>query len=337
MKLVNETSFSVAVIGGGSFGTVLANLVAMNGFRVTMWVRRKSQVVHINQHHKNEQYLTDFLLHNDIVATSSYKTALNEVSLVFVAVPSAYFRSVVKEAAQWLEGKMIVSVTKGIETETFDLMSEILLDELSSVRIGALSGPNLAQEIAMQELTATVIASEDRELQSSVRRVLQNKYFRVYDGRDIYGIELAGALKNIYAIASGLCVFLKVGENTMSMLLTRSLAEMSRFAVRLGANPMTFLGLAGIGDLIATCTSRLSRNFCLGYALGGSLKLEEAQQQLGGVVEGVNTLQQVIKKAEQIHVRMPIALALYQIVFHEKPATWLFEKMMEEEGQLDVE
>ncbi|PJE80490.1 Glycerol-3-phosphate dehydrogenase [NAD(P)+] [invertebrate metagenome] len=332
-----QGSMSVAVLGGGSFGTVLANIAAINGHRVMLWVRREEQASRINIHHRNELYLPNFPLHKSVYASSNYADVLSDAMVVLVAVPSQYFRQVVVEAAPWLSGKIVVSTTKGIEAETFDLMSEILQEELDHARIGVLSGPNLAREIAGRELTATVIASHCKDVQNTMRDVLHSDYFRMYASDDIYGVELAGALKNIYAIASGVGAAAGVGENTTSMLLTRSLAEMSRLAVRLGANPLTFLGLAGVGDLIATCTSRLSRNFRLGYALGEGKSLEVAEKELGQVAEGANTLKQTVARARKIDVDMPIAFALYRVMYEKALVSCLFRQMGKEEEQRDVE
>ena len=212
----------------------------------------------------------------------------------------------VANVAGLLAGKMLVSTTKGIEARTFKLMSQILEEIAPDARIGVLSGPNLAKEVADHALTATVIASEDEELCLCVQQALHGRTFRVYASADRFGVELGGALKNVYAIMSGMAAALGMGENTKSMLITRALAEMTRFAVKLGANPMTFLGLAGVGDLIVTCSSPKSRNYQVGYALGQGLSLDEAVQRLGEVAEGVNTLKVLKARAEELEVYMPL-------------------------------
>ncbi len=196
-------------------------------------------------------------------------------------------------------GTVVVSSAKGIEEGSFKLMSEILEEQLASTRIGVLSGPNLAREIAHQQITATVVASDQPEVCAIVQDILATAYFRVYANDDRYGVELAGALKNIYAIVAGIASALEVGQNTLSALITRSLAEMTRFAARLGADPMTFMGLAGVGDLIVTCTSPLSRNFRVGEALGQGLTLDEAVAKIGQVAEGVKTTRIVKEKADR--------------------------------------
>ena len=216
-------------------------------------------------------------------------------------------------------------------------MSEILKEEVSNIRIGVLSGPNLAKEIVAKAPTATVIASEDDDLCQVIQKILHSDYFRVYANHDIYGVELAGALKNIYAIVTGMGAALGMGENTKSLLITRSLAEMSRFAVTLGANPMTFLGLAGVGDLVATCTSTLSRNFQVGFALGKGQSLADIEAQLGQVAEGINTLQQVRTKAKALGVYMPLVDGLYKIIFEGCAVSELAKGMMLRKQKTDVE
>ena len=333
----SSTKYTIAILGGGSFGTALSDISATNGHDVRLWVRSQEQADAINNDHVNHRYLPELAINSCVSATTSLEDAAGSADIVFIAIPSKSFREVVKKAAPMLEGKIVISTTKGIEPGTFDLMSEILAEELEQVRIGVLSGPNLAKEIVAKAVTATVIASQDAELCNIIQQVLHCHYFRVYSNTDTYGVELAGALKNIYAIVSGIGVSLGMGENTKSMLITRSLAEMSRFAVKMGANPLTFLGLAGVGDLIATCTSSLSRNFRVGYALGKGKSLQAIQQELGQVAEGVNTLRQVRQKAEELDVYMPLVNGLYSIIFENNEIDALVSGMMQREQKTDVE
>ena len=329
--------YTIAILGGGSFGTALSDISANNGHRVRLWMRDPEQVRGINEDHVNHRYLAEFSIHPSVEASTNLHEVIVDADIVLIAIPSKSFRSVVKLAGDGLKGKMIVSTTKGIEPVTFDLMSEILKEEVDDLRIGVLSGPNLAREIVARAVTASVIASEDDELCEILQGVLHCDYFRVYSNHDIYGVELAGALKNIYAIVTGMGAAMNMGENTKSMLITRSLAEMSRFAVQLGANPLTFLGLAGVGDLIATCTSSLSRNFRVGYALGQGKSLEQAEASLGQVAEGVNTLRQVHRKAQELGVYMPLADGLYKIIFEGYEVRQLVKSMMMRELRTDVE
>lgn len=232
---------------------------------------------------------------------------------------------------------MVISCTKGIHAQGFKLMSEVLAEQWPQVRIGVLSGPNLALEIVEQKFTGSVIASPDNELCSTVQSALSCDYFRVYDNDDIYGVELGGALKNIYAVASGMAAAIGVGENSRSFLITRALAEMSRFAVELGANPMTFLGLSGVGDLIATCSSSLSRNYQVGFQLGKGKSLDDAIAELGQTAEGINTIKLVADKASELNVYMPLATAMYHVVYHGQPLETVILQLMSGEYQHDVE
>ena len=332
-----NTLLTIAVLGGGSFGTALADISATNGHRVKLWVRDEAQVEIINREHINQRYLPGFHINPAVTADNDLHRVVQGADIVFIAIPSKSFREVVKKTGGALEGKMVISTTKGIEPGTFDLMSEILHEELGNIRLGVLSGPNLAREIVAKALTATVIASDDEPLCLTIQSVLHCDYFRVYSNNDVYGVELAGALKNIYAIVCGMGAALGMGENTHSMLITRGLAEMSRFAVKLGANPMTFLGLAGVGDLVATCTSELSRNFQVGRALGEGFTLQEAETRLGQVAEGVNTLQQVKQKADELGIYMPLVDGLYSIIFEGNAIETLVKGMMLREQKTDVE
>lgn len=328
----------IAVLGGGSFGTVIANIVAENGYQVGQWLRNPEVATQINLNRENSRYLPGYQISENVHASSSLQQVLADAEVVFVSIPSQAFRSVIQQAKPYLKtDQMLVSTTKGIEAQTFSLMSEILRAELPEARIGVLSGPNLAKEIANHQLTATVIASEDADLRTAVQSILHSSYFRVYASSDTYGVELGGTLKNIYAIAAGLSAALGMGENTKSMLMTRSLAEMSRFAVCMGANPMTFIGLAGVGDLIVTCMSPLSRNYRVGYALGEGKTLEQAVEALGQVAEGVSTIKHVREKAAEMQVYMPLVTGLYEVVFNQAPVAEVVKMLMMNEQSTDVE
>ncbi|MBY4676939.1 NAD(P)H-dependent glycerol-3-phosphate dehydrogenase [Marinobacterium arenosum] len=329
----------IAVLGGGSFGTIIANVAAENGHQVRLWMRDQARADEIRTSRVNSRYLPGYTLADTLEPVCDLQQALADAEIVFVSIPSHAFREVTRQARRWLQpGQMVISTTKGIEAETFSLMSEILHDELGEdARIGVLSGPNLAKEIAKRQLTATVVASADAELRATVQAVLHCAYFRIYASDDHYGVELGGTLKNIYAIAAGLSSALGMGENTKAMLMTRSLAEMSRFAVCMGANPMTFIGLAGVGDLIVTCMSPLSRNYRVGYALGQGKSLEEAVAALGEVAEGVNTLKRVKAKAEELNIYMPLVWGLYEVVFNKAPVAEVVKTLMLNEQSTDVE
>lgn len=306
----------VAVLGGGSFGTAMAKVLAENGHSVKFWMRDEELARELKEQGTNNRYMPGVRIEGDLHPTTNFAEAVADAEVVFVAIPSKAFRNVIHaHADDFRPGQIVISLTKGIEREGFKLMSEILQEEIPRTRIGVLSGPNLAAEIVNRELTATVIAAKDPDVRRTVQDLLGCSYFRVYANVDIYGVELSGALKNIYAIVSGMAAALKMGENARAMLMTRSLAEMSRFAVSLGANPMTFMGLAGIGDLVVTCTSSKSRNYRVGYAVGKGAQLETAEAELGQVAEGIHTLRLVKEKAEEVGIYMPLVRGLYDILY----------------------
>ncbi|MGV8844490.1 MAG: NAD(P)H-dependent glycerol-3-phosphate dehydrogenase [Pseudomonas sp.] len=327
----------IAVLGGGSFGTAIANLLAENGQRVLQWMRDPLQAEAIRQNRENPRYLKGIKIHPAVVPVTDLPSTLQASQLVFVALPSTALRSVLQPQAALLADKMVVSLTKGIEAQSFMLMSQILEEVAPQARIGVLSGPNLAREVAEHALTATVIASADEALCQHVQATLHGPTFRVYASADRFGVELGGALKNVYAIIAGMAVAMGMGENTKSMLITRALAEMTRFAVYLGANPMTFLGLAGVGDLIVTCSSAKSRNYRVGFALGEGLSLEEAVTRIGEVAEGVNTLKVLKAKSDELQVYMPLVAGLHAILFEGRTLAQVIEALMRAEPKTDVD
>lgn len=327
----------IAVLGGGSFGTAIANLLAENGHDVRLWMRDPEQAESIRTLRQNPRYLKGVTLLASVEPVTDLARTLADCELIFVALPSSALRQALSPFASQLVGKMLVSTTKGIEAQDFMLMSQILEEIAPHARIGVISGPNLAREVAEHALTATVVASHDEVLCERVQQALHGRTFRVYASSDRFGVELGGALKNVYAIMAGMAAALKMGENTRSMLITRALAEMTRFAVRLGANPMTFLGLAGVGDLIVTCTSPKSRNFQVGYALGEGLSLDEAVSRLGEVAEGVNTIKVLKSKAEELQVYMPLVAGLHAILFEGRTLEQVIALLMRGEPKTDVD
>lgn len=327
----------IAVLGGGSFGTAIANLLAENGQAVRQWMRDPEQAEAIRQNRENPRYLKGIKVHPAVEPVTDLAATLEAAHLLFVALPSSALRSVLSPVADRLSGKYLVSTTKGIEAQSFLLMSQILEEIAPQASIGVISGPNLAREIAEHALTATVVASDNADLCGRVQQVLHGRTFRVYASQDRFGVELGGALKNVYAIIAGMAVALGMGENTKSMLITRALAEMTRFAVKLGANPMTFLGLAGVGDLIVTCSSPKSRNYQVGFALGEGLSLVQAVDRLGEVAEGVNTIKVLRAKAEELQVYMPLVAGLHAILFEGRTLAQVIEALMRGEPKTDVD
>jgi glycerol-3-phosphate dehydrogenase (NAD(P)+) len=306
----------VAVIGGGSFGTVLANIISSNGYVARLWLRDKHLASEIKKTRVNKRYLPGLTLHSSLDVTDCLKTCLLDADIVLFAIPSKAFYEILCSAKKFISlDQYLITTAKGIEVNNFLLMSQMLESFFPKNLIGVISGPNLAREIATTELTGTVVASKHQDVCRRIKYLLQCDYFRVDTSDDCCGVELAGALKNIYAIAAGLGAAIGFGENKRSMLITKSLAEMSYFAVNMGANPLTFLGLAGIGDLMVTCMSPLSRNYRVGYALGSGDRLSEILKEFYEVAEGINTLRLVKNKAENLGIEMPLASSLHDIIY----------------------
>ncbi len=327
-----------AVLGGGSFGTAIANILADNGNDVALWMRSEESVKDIAENHENTRYLPGYKLNSAINATTDLVGSVADAEVIFVAVPSKSVVSVIQQCNDHLDdSRILVSTTKGIQKDGFRFMSQVLRDTTRCSNIGVLSGPNLAKEVAARMLTGSVIASESEYVRNRVQEMLSCQYFRVYGNSDMFGVELAGALKNIYAIAAGMATAMGMGENTKSMLITRSLAEMSRFASKLGANPYTFLGLAGVGDLFVTCTSPLSRNFQVGLGLAKGQSLDEVLENLGGTAEGVNTIHLVKEKSDELGVYMPLVQGLNEILFEGGELVTVVKNLMLGEHNSDVE
>ena len=332
-----NTYKKIAVLGGGSFGTVLANLAASNGHNVSLWVRDSDQALRINSEGANTIYHPELKLSENILATDSLEEVLKDASMVFIATPSIIFEQIIKRISNLIEDdSYIISCTKGILGNPFRSLSEIIRERVENT-LGVLSGPNLAKEIADMKVAGSVIASSDNELINSVKSVLSSQTFKIYSSDDMQGVEFAGALKNIYAIICGMADSLEVGENALGLILTRSMAEMSRFAVAKGANPMTFLGLAGMGDLVATCTSKLSRNYQLGYNLGKGMKIDEAKENIGQVAEGIRTLEVIKNESIELGIKMPLVESLYNIIYLESSPSALINDLVNNPHEVDVE
>ena len=332
-----KTALRVTVLGGGSFGTAMANTAVRNGCDTMIWIRDETIATEINATHINQRYLPGFQLEEGLRAESNLEKAVSNRDIILVAIPSHSFRDVLRQIKPFITSQAVVSLTKGVEAKTFSFMSDIIQQELPEVPFGVLSGPNLAKEIVAGQPAGTVIASDSELVRYAVQQALHSALFRVFGSDDVHGVELGGALKNIYAVAMGMAVAHKVGENTKSMILTRALAEMSRFAVKLGANPLTFLGLSGVGDLFATCNSPLSRNYQVGFALGSGKTLEQATQELGQTAEGINTIVQVHARAKELDVYMPITMALYEVIFEGASPLNIAVSLMKNGHRSDVE
>ena len=331
----------VAVLGGGSFGTVLANIAASNGYEVHLWVRDAEQALRINSEGANTSYHPELKLSDNITASEDLATVVSESQYILVATPSIIFEEVVSRLEPLIDSATaVISCTKGIKHNPFRTMTDIIKQHLGHIiddKVGALSGPNLAKEIAEKKVAGTVIASEHEGVALEIKSMLSSGTFKVFSSQDLQGVELAGALKNIYAICCGIAHAKLVGENALGFIVTRSMAEMSRFAVAKGANPITFLGLAGMGDLMATCTSKLSRNFQLGELIAQDLSLLEAKERVGQVAEGARTLEVVYLEANKMNVSMPLVNSLYEILYKDAVSNQLIQDLLDHPNEVDVE
>lgn len=313
----------ITVFGMGSFGTALANVLAENGHTVLMWGKNEDSVKELNDHHQNKRYLKDVVLDSRIKATSDIKEAANFTDIYLMALPTKAMREVTSEIDSLIDSKKtFIHVAKGIENDTFKRVSEMIEDSISEDHnggIGVLSGPSHAEEVVIKQPTTVAASSKDEKVSKLIQDLFMNDYLRVYTNNDLVGVELGGALKNIIAVASGIVGGMGYGDNAKAALMTRGLAEISRLGEKLGADPMTFLGLGGIGDLIVTCTSTHSRNYTLGFKLGQGQTMDEALNEMNMVVEGIYTTNSVYHLAKQQNVDMPITNALYKVLFEDNP------------------
>lgn len=305
---------SISVIGGGSWGTTLANLLAEKGFDVSLWIREQEIVDEMLRTGMNGIYMPGIPLSPNIRPTNDLETALRDSKYVINAVPTQFCRSVFKEAQRFInKDAVIVSVSKGIEHDTL-LTCSAILKEITGKRVAVLSGPSFAEEVIKKIPTAVTIASEDREVSLMLQELFYTEYFRVYTHTDVLGVELGGALKNVMAIAAGISDGLGLGASTRAALITRGLAEMKRLGVAMGAREDTFGGLSGLGDLVLTCTSTLSRNYTVGYRLGRGESLDSILSHMHMVAEGVPTSKSAYELSRRYNVEMPITEQIYKVV-----------------------
>ena len=328
-----------SVIGAGSWGTVLSNLLALNNHRVKIWTKNNSIYQEILSVNKNSKYLPNLNISKNVIPTLNLRECFGEEKIIILAIPSNGIKAISKEIKNFHRiSNRYVLASKGIDLDTFKTMSETLSTEanIDSNKIFVLSGPNLAEEVSENFSTASVLAGENLDEAKMISNFFNNKTFKIFLSSDKKGVELAGALKNIYAISAGLSDGLGSKSNTKAMLLTRSLSEMTELFIELDANPSTLLGLAGVGDLFATSSSSKSRNYSLGYSLGQNMTLNQAQAEIGQVVEGINTLKTVFNKKNELNLSMPIVDVLYQIVFSEMDPKDCFANIFLESNNIDI-
>lgn len=329
------------VIGAGSWGTTIANLLAMKGCDVNLWVYEEDLCKRMRENRVNDVYLPEIALSEKIEPTNSLEEALSEVEMVVSAVPSQLVRRVISKAVPFISEKaVIVSLSKGIEDGSLMLMSGLLKEILPPKlhdNLCYLSGPSFAREVALMMPTAVVIASENREAAKKAQKLFTTSYFRVYTHDDVEGVELGGAVKNVIAIATGISDGLGFGYNTRAALITRGLAEIARLGVKLGANPLTFSGLAGMGDLVLTCTGELSRNRTIGFKIGKGMTLNEATEGMRMVAEGITTAKVVYELSRKAGIDMPIAEHVYKILYEGLPAKDAVISLMSRESKKELE
>ncbi len=304
----------VAILGGGSWGTTVGCLASRNS-PTMVWARRATVAEEINREHTNQTYLPGFSLPEELRATDSLEEAVGDADVVIVGVPSHGFRACCRELRPFIRPWVpVLSLSKGLEQGSLLRMTQVIEETLPGHPMGVLSGPNLAKEIMSGFAAATVIGMSDETIAAELQRVFRSGLFRVYTNTDVVGCELGGALKNVIAIAAGMGAGMGVGQNTLAAVITRGLAELTRLGVEMGGRPETFAGLAGMGDLLATCTSPQSRNRHVGEELGKGRKIEEIIAEMKQVAEGVKSSKSVMELGERHGVEMPIAYEVFRVV-----------------------
>jgi glycerol-3-phosphate dehydrogenase (NAD(P)+) len=330
--LGSEEMEKIAVIGAGSWGTALAIVLADNGHQVKLFGRREDQIIEINESHTNDRYLPGVQMPANIVGYTSLKDAIEDVNTIVLVTPTKAMRGVLNDIKPLITTKVtIVHASKGIEPETHKRISEMIEEEIPEKVLNAvvvLSGPSHAEEVSRRMPTTVTVSSRNESAQEEVQDLFINSNFRVYTNADVIGVELGGALKNIIALGAGLADGLGHGDNAKAALITRGLAEIARLGTKMGANPLTFAGLTGIGDLIVTCTSVHSRNWRAGNMLGKGYKLNDVLEDMGMAVEGVRTTKAAYQLAQNVGVEMPITAQIYEVLFNDKDPKEALDELM---------
>ncbi len=309
----------ISVIGAGSWGTTLAVILGQKDFDVKLWARREELANEIESRRENAQYLPGIKIPNKVIADHSLKNVLDNSEMIITAVPSEFLRHVLKLIKPHFHNQIVVSVTKGIEHQTGKRMSEVIEDELGKARIAVLSGPNHAEEVSIMKPTASVVASKGKVTGKIVADCLSTPYFKLYQLSDVVGVEICGAFKNISAIATGVCDGLELGDNARAAIITLGLMEMNNFGRHFGAKRGTVYGLAGVGDLIATCTSKYSRNHFVGQELAKGKTLDEIKKEMHGMIaEGVPTTNAIYECSKKYSIEMPLTHQAYEVLFKGK-------------------
>ena len=331
----------ISIIGAGSWGTALSVVLQSNGHDVLIWAREPEIVNAINDNHRNPTYLPDLQIPEAIRATEDFNEASTGRDLIVFATPSHTMREVAARIKPFLGGdEIIVTVSKGIEKETFMTMTQVLAQVLQDViiedHIGTLSGPSHAEEVARQKPTVVVAAANSKSTARIIQETFMTPMFRVYLNNDVIGVEVAGAVKNIMAIAAGIVDGASLGDNAKAALLTRGLLEIKRLGTRLGASQDTFSGLAGVGDLIVTCTSEHSRNRYVGFHIGKGEKLSDIRKRMSMIAEGVKTTRSVYAWSQHLGIEMPITEMVYKVLFEEKDSQEAMYELMTRESKEEI-
>ncbi len=330
---------NVAVIGAGSWGTALAQHLALKGFKVHLWVFEAALLEILRRERQNSQFLPDIKLSPRIGFYDDLSETVRDKQMVVMAVPSHVFRGVLSRlAASWGPGRILVSATKGIETDTLLTMAGVVGQVLGPAALYAiLSGPSFAREVARCQPTAITVASRYSEVAHQVQNLFASASLRVYTSNDVIGVELGGALKNVMALGAGILEGLGLGDNPRAAMITRGLAEIARLGMALGAHPLTLSGLAGLGDLVLTCTSRQSRNYQVGVQLGAGKKLAEILHDMQMVAEGVRTARAAFHLAEKFQIEMPIVEQVYRIIYEDQSPREAIQRLMTRELKDEIE
>lgn len=308
----------IAVIGAGSWGTTLASLLSKKGFDVIIWAKEREIVEAINYQRENPVYLPGIPLHENLICTDNIFEAVKKARFIVNVVPTQFIRGVFTQLKNNLNGEsIIVSASKGIEKSSLKTPSQIL-NEIFEKNIYVLSGPTFAIEVAKEKPTAVTLSGYDRKERLLLQEIFNTSYFRVYEHDDPIGAEIGGAIKNVIAIASGICDAIDLGNNARAALITRGLHEIMKLGKRMGAKEITFSGLSGLGDLFLTCTSTLSRNYTVGFRLGKEESIEEISQSIRSVAEGVETSQSAMELSLKLGIEMPITEQVYNVIYHRK-------------------
>lgn len=334
----------VAVLGAGSWGSVLANLLVDNGHAVELWSRDQDQVDHLNKDHVNPAYMKDFTYSSKLHATTDMKAAVKGADVILIVIPTKGIRQVAHKLNAVLadldQRSLIVHATKGLEQNTYKRPSEMIKEEIDPKYrrdIVVLSGPSHAESVAIKDMTAVTAACANLADAEKVQKLFSNSYFRVYTNDDVIGAEFGAALKNIIAIGAGALQGLGYHDNARAALITRGLAEIRRLGVAFGANPMTFIGLSGVGDLVVTATSKNSRNWRAGYQLGQGQKLDDVINNMGMVIEGVYTTKAAYELSKKRQVRMPITDALYRVLYEGEDIKTAISQLMSRDLTSEME